>query len=207
MQKYRLLFGAMLITFSLGCSGPYYRSGNHKGIVPASDWNLNLLLFGARGCSGDDDLKKSEVTVKPNENPQLQAEKACRATSWSILHDYESFSDGASLRILGPFLPNLFGYIDLVGETGLVTPAFSWHSGNLDSFCLGPIFCPVLRIDSGEDSYWSCTLCGLIKFGTWGGGLGLLTFGKMQPIYRTRVYAWDGKEFLDLFIHVGGGEH
>ncbi len=135
------------------------------GTLPASDWNVNGILLGARG--------------------------GARTTHWSLLHDYESLvypddsaPGGWKLKLLGPYFPALLGAIDMNGESGFVTPLYSQHSGNIDSVAIGPLGFPIFRLDAIDaEDYWKCDILGIIHFGTPGWGIGVGSLG-INSVYQ-----------------------
>ena len=159
------LLAALLAVVALcsgGCAFHAYVSGDATGRIPESDWNVNLVLLGARGGSGT------------------------RTSIWCPLVDYESFDGGVKVRALGPMLPNALGYINLKGETGFVTPVFSSHWGNLDSICLGPLFLPVFRYDSHSSSdYWATVILGALRLHSYRPGhLNLISLSLLWPVFH-----------------------
>ena len=164
--QFAALAACAVAVFGLsGCAMEHWASGDRSGPIPESDWNVNLVLLGARGGA------------------------AGRSTSWCPLYDYESFGDGIKVRMLGPFLPNLLGYIDMGGEDGVVTPVFSMHSGNIDSVCFGPFFLPLFRYDHNAGRYWRCVMLGVIEFGSYGGGLRFIYVGgNPKPVFAEAYY-------------------
>ncbi|WP_372367829.1 hypothetical protein [Candidatus Uabimicrobium sp. HlEnr_7] len=166
--------GLLLIIFILsGCAHNYYNAGGNLGDIPQSDCNINLLLFGARWGNGTRVIAEDGST-------SLRG----RTSIWSPLFDYENFDNNTKLKLLGPALPNLFGYLNVDGQKGIVTPLYSQHSGHLNSWCIGPIFFPIFRMDYADDGYQSYTVLGLIQFGSFGVSLPFLHAGTSpRPLY------------------------
>ena len=190
------IFMLLLIVISLsGCAHNYYNAGGQRGEIPLSNCNVNLLLFGARWGNGTRVIEKDGTTTLRG-----------RTSIWSPLFDYERFDDNVKWKLLGPALPNLFGYINVGGQKGVVTPIYSQHNGHLNSWCLGPLFFPIFRMDSAEDGYRSYTVLGLLQFGTFGLSLPFLHAGTSpRPLYveghfqqheRGQVMeTWEGRWF------------
>ena len=159
MHRVSPLILAVACIMLTGCVADFYVSGQRMGELPSSRWNVNGVLFGARGGP--------------------------RSAHWSLLHDYVSVAyadahaaDGWKFKLLGPYLPTIIGALDINGQTGFVTPIYSQHWGNLSSFAIGPIFFPVFRLDEDDQGeYWKCSILGLIHFGSQGWKIGLGNLG------------------------------
>ncbi len=159
----------LLLIFLSSCTYNYYSVGDRIKPLPKSDCNVNLALFGARWGKG---TKK----IAPDGTKTLHG----RTAIWSPLFDYEKFDANVKWKLLGPALPNLLGYMNVDGQKGVVTPLYSQHSGHLNSWCVGPLFFPLLRRDYAADGYQSYTVLGLFQFGSFGFSMPFLHIGH-QP--------------------------
>lgn len=190
MRKCALLIILFLIS---GCAHNFYNAGGKMGDIPRSDCNINMLLCGARWGNGTRVIEKDgTVTLRG------------RTSIWSPVFDYESFDNNTKWKFPGPALPNLIGYLNVDGQRGVVTPIYSQHSGNLNSWCIGPIFLPILRRDWADDDYYSYTILGIVQFGSFGISLPFLHAGTApRPLYTEGHYeqhkrgqvieSWEGR--------------
>lgn len=163
----RLIIVSILFFTQISCSYNYYNAGGKINAIPESNCNINLLLFGARWGNGTKKIQKDGSKTLHG-----------RTAIWSPIFDYENFDGNTKWKLLGPGLPNLLGYLNVNGEKGIVTPIYSQHSGNLNSWCLGPIFLPIFRMDTADDGYQSYTVLGLFQFGSFGFSMPFLHIGQ-----------------------------
>lgn len=143
---YKKIIPLLLFCVLTGCAMNKYTIGYRSGHIPQSDTNINLILAGYRGGAGGDELSRTAV--------------------WCPVFSYDSFRDITFFH--APLVVPLFGKTTSKNENGYITPLFSYHSGDINEFCVGPFFFPIYESTVEKDGEQHAVLGRIFTFGSKG---------------------------------------